>query len=79
MLILEKWNFEVLDITVYKAIYFTSHPLWLFMCCHLCKPIKISLKISIRKSGFSSKTFILFSKQKFNLVNRNKIKLCKFL
>ena len=31
-----------------------SHPLWFFMCCHLCKLIKPSLKTSLIKSQFNS-------------------------
>ena len=48
--ILQKWNVEVWVITLYKAIYFAPQPLRLFKCCHFCKPIQLSLKISIRKS-----------------------------
>ena len=43
ILILKKLNVAVRVITVYKAVYFAPHPLWIFMCCHLCKPIKLSL------------------------------------
>ena len=53
MLIIQKWNVELCIITVYNATYFAPHPLCIFMCCHLCKPIKLSLKINIRKLNFN--------------------------
>ena len=58
-----KMNLIKWVVTVYKTTYVASHPLWFYMCCHLCKPIKLSLKISIRKSQFNSKTVILLTVQ----------------
>ena len=60
VLIHQKWNIEERWIIVYKEIYLVQQPLKLFMCYHLCKPIKLSIKINITKSQLNSKTFILF-------------------
>ena len=78
MLINQKWNVEIRVITVYKAIYFAPHPLWLFMSCHLCKPRSHSLKISIKNHNLTQKHLYCFQNQTFNVVNSNN-KLCKFL
>ena len=49
MLILQKLSVLVWMTTVYQAVCFDPHSLWLIMCCHLCKPTKLLLKmISIR-------------------------------
>ena len=85
MLILQKWKVELWVITVYKAIYFAPYPLWLFMCCHWCKPKKTLIRKDIRKSQLNSITFIFFLSKTFNIVSRNKkffshisIRFCRF-